>query len=67
MRATTSCVSLMLVLAIADSGSGQEQDLARLPSGPDGPGVFGAYYTHLKHRSEWDKEWRVGDHPDIVV
>lgn len=38
-----------------------------LPSGPKGPGRFGAYYTHLEYYWEWDDLWRVGDHPDVVV
>ena len=38
-----------------------------MPSGPEGPGRFGAYYTHLKYYEEWDALWRVGDHSDIVV
>ena len=39
----------------------------KMPSGPKGPGPFGAYYTHLKYCDEWDRLWRVSDHPDIVV
>jgi len=39
----------------------------KLPSGPDGPGPFGAYYTHLKYTPEWDKPWRVGEYSDVVV
>jgi hypothetical protein len=38
-----------------------------MPSGPPGPGRFGAYYTHLNYYKEWDALWRVADHPDIVV
>ena len=38
-----------------------------MPSGPTGPGRFGAYYTQLKYYDEWDALWRVGDHSDIVV
>lgn len=38
-----------------------------LPSGPAGPGRFGAYYTHLKYYWEWDDLWRISDHPDVVV
>jgi hypothetical protein len=38
-----------------------------MPSGPQGPGRFGAYYTKLKYYWEWDAYWRVGDHPDVVV
>ncbi len=45
----------------------QENTLPKLPSGPKGPGPFGAYYTHLKYSPEWDKPWRVGDHPDVIV
>jgi len=39
----------------------------KLPSGPAGPGRFGAYYTKLKYSPAWDKPWRVGDHADVVV
>ncbi len=38
-----------------------------LPRGPNGPGRFGAYYANLKYYWEWDKLWRTGDHPDVVV
>ena len=30
-------------------------DLAKLPSGPDGPGPFGANYANLKYTPEWDQ------------
>ncbi|MHC4418680.1 MAG: hypothetical protein ACYSU6_08865 [Planctomycetota bacterium] len=39
----------------------------KLPSGPAGPGRFGAYYTKLKYSPAWDKPWRVGNHTDVVV
>ncbi len=42
-------------------------NLPLLPAGPKGPGRFGAYYEHLKWDPEWDKPWRIGDHPDVVV
>jgi hypothetical protein len=38
-----------------------------LPSGPKGPGRFGAYYTRLKYAEEWEQPWRVGDAADVVV
>jgi hypothetical protein len=38
-----------------------------MPSGPEGPGKFGAYYTKLEYYEEWDALWRVSDHADIVV
>ena len=38
-----------------------------LPSGPPGPGRFGAYYVRLKYYDEWDALWPVGPYPDIVV
>ena len=33
------------------------------------PGLtgFGAYYTSLPYTPQWDRLWRTGDHPDIVV
>ena len=38
-----------------------------MPSGPKGPGKFGAYYTKLKYYDEWDALFRVGDQADVVV
>lgn len=38
-----------------------------LPSGPEGPGRFGAYYTRLQYYPEWDALWRVGPDPDVIV
>ncbi len=64
MKQLSICILLTLLSfqLLAQSGN-----LPRLPSGPEGPGEFGAYYTHLKYDPEWDADWRVGDHPDIVV
>jgi hypothetical protein len=39
----------------------------KFPSGPKGKGRFGAYYTHLKYYDAWDRRWRVGDNPDVIV
>jgi hypothetical protein len=38
-----------------------------MPSGPAGPGRFGAYYTKLRFYEEWDALWPVAEHPDVVV
>ncbi len=38
-----------------------------MPSGPPGPGRFGAYHTRLQYEDGWDALWQVGPHPDIVV
>ncbi|NIP26634.1 MAG: hypothetical protein GWN67_26190 [Phycisphaerae bacterium] len=37
-----------------------------MPSGPEGAGKFGAFYTNLKYCDEWDTLWR-GSGPDVVV
>jgi hypothetical protein len=40
----------------------------RMPSGPkDLPKRFTAYYTRLEYADLWEKPWRVGPHPDILV
>jgi len=39
----------------------------RMPSGPKGPGRFGAVYCKLKYYDAWDALWRVDDHPDVLV
>jgi hypothetical protein len=31
------------------------------------PKRFVAYYTRLRYDDQWEKPWRVGDHPDILV
>ena len=41
--------------------------LPRLPSGPQGPGRFGAYYMKLSYDDGWDALWPVGPAADIVV
>ena len=62
----TSTVFFLVILSFT-TVMAQEKDLPKFPSGPEGPGTFGAYYTHLKYDPEWDKDWRVADHPDVVV
>ena len=37
-----------------------------MPSGPEGAGSFGGFYTNLKYCDEWDVLWR-GKGPDVVV
>jgi len=61
---------LLAVTVIACTALGQQlknKVPIKLPSGPAGPGRFGAYYTRLKYSLDWDKPWRVGDHADVVV
>ena len=38
-----------------------------LPAGSSGPAEFGANYTRLNYTEQWDRLWRVGDYPDILV
>ncbi|UCE40083.1 MAG: LamG domain-containing protein [Candidatus Aminicenantes bacterium] len=38
-----------------------------MPSGPPGPGVFGASYMRLQYYPEWDALWPVSSDPDVVV
>jgi hypothetical protein len=38
-----------------------------MPSGPPGPGRFGAFYTSLAYYPEWDALWRTSEHADVVV
>jgi hypothetical protein len=52
--------------ALAPSGPAPLRPPA-LPSGPAGPGRFGAYYTRLRYAEEWENPWRVGEAADVVV
>jgi len=38
-----------------------------LPAGPEGPAEFGAGYTSLSYTRQWDRMWRTGDYPDVLV
>ena len=48
----------------------QERPLYQLPSGPEGPGTFGAYYTHLETRPAFSPPKRNRHHftwfPDLA-
>ena len=39
----------------------------QMPSGPKGPGRFGAVDCKLKYYDAWDALWRVDDDPDVLV
>ena len=49
------------------SGKAPDLPLRVMPSGPKGPGRFGAYYCNLKYYEEWDNLWAVASDPDVVV
>jgi len=62
--------------AVADDEIANEFNSARLPAEspvplrvlPTGsPGAFGAFYARLQFYPQWDRTWRVGDFPDVVV
>lgn len=55
-------MAMFIASASAISGS-----LPKMPSGPEGPGRFGAYYTTLAYDEAWDAPWRIGPHADVVV
>jgi len=39
----------------------------KIPTGPKGPGKFGAYYTHLKYDEDFDRYYRMKKYSDVVV
>ena len=39
----------------------------KIPTGPDGPGRFGAYYTRLNYDVDYDRQWPIGPQQDVVV
>jgi hypothetical protein len=54
--------------ASAKPGTPQPLTYRKMPSGPkDLPKRFTAYYTRLEYADLWEKPWRVGPHPDILV
>ena len=47
--------------------NGPELPVRVMPSGPEGPGEFGAYNTTLAYYPEWDRLWPVAEDADVVV
>ncbi len=39
----------------------------KMPSGPAGPGRFGAFYANLKYEDAWDNLRQIGPDSDVVV
>ena len=66
-RRALSPAEVHLAFAAIRPPSEPDLPLRKLPSGPPGPGRFGAYYTNLKYYDEWDALWRVGADPDVLV
>lgn len=42
-------------------------EFRRIPTGPKGPGRFGAYTTRLHYDEDWERTRRMGKYSDIVV
>jgi hypothetical protein len=53
--------------AAAGPVDGCEIQPRKMPSGPKGPGRFGAVYCNLPYYPQWDALWRVDEHPDVLV
>ena len=62
-----SDVEVAQAYAAAQPKVSQPLQFRRMPSGPEGPGEFGAVYTRLNYAPEWERHWRVGEFPDILV
>ena len=45
----------------------QPLQFRKIPTGPEGPGKFGAYYTYLKYDEDFDRYFRMREKPDVVV
>ncbi len=60
-------IFILHVVVFACATTAYAADLPQMPSGPEGAGRFGAYYTTLNYEESWDAPWRIGDHADVVV
>jgi hypothetical protein len=45
----------------------QPLEFRKIPTGPEGPGKFGAHYTFLKYDEDFDRHFRMKVDPDVVV
>jgi hypothetical protein len=55
------------VFAAIQAPPGEVLPWPKLPSGPVGPGRFGAYYDTLTYEDPWDTTRRIGPQSDVVV
>lgn len=67
MKKHVSVLKAFALVTLFLSTTAHPADLPKMPSGPEGPGRFGAYYTTLEYEEAWDTPWRVGPHADVVV
>ncbi len=58
---------LLLVVLSLFCDAAEASRLPQMPSGPEGAGPFGAFYTTLSYDEAWDEPWRIGEHADVVV
>lgn len=53
--------------AAVKAPAGEVLPWPKMPSGPAGPGRFGAVYATLKYQDSWDRLRRIGADSDVVV
>lgn len=51
----------------AHAPTGEVLPWTKMPSGPPGPGPFGAVYATLRYEDTWDRLRRIGPDSDVVV
>ena len=51
----------------ANAPRGEVLPWQKMPSGPAGPGRFGAYYTTLRYEDAWERLRQIGPDADVVV
>jgi hypothetical protein len=62
-----SAEEIRISYAATNAPGGEVLPWPTLPSGPPGPGRFGAVYTTLKFQDTWDNLRRIGPDSDVVV
>lgn len=53
--------------AAVNAPAGEVLAWQKMPSGPPGPGTFGAFYTTLHYQPSWDNLRRLGPDSDVLV
>ena len=62
-----STAELVQELSVAPAPKGDVLPWQKMPSGPPGPGRFGAYSTTLRYEETWERLRQVGPDADVVV
>ncbi|MHC4757919.1 MAG: LamG domain-containing protein [Planctomycetota bacterium] len=62
-----SAQEVMQAFLQTQPATAQPLEFRKIPTGPKGPKPFGAYYKKLDYDEDYDRQWRIAEHQDVIV